>query len=190
MKEEKQRKRLAMSALIISVVCITIVFLMTSTTLIKVEETGKLDSVKWDVHFENLKEYKTGDAKVLSSPEISKKGTYIGDYEISLSKPGDSITYTFDVVNSGDFNAQLINIVKTRLKCKSMKNSKEDEEIACDSLNYTLKYKNGNLVKEEDILNKRQRANLVLTLKYDSNKLPISKIKVHGLSIILLYNQV
>ena len=190
MKEEKQRKRLAMTALIVSVVCITIVFLMMSTTLLKVEETGKLDSAKWDVHFENLKEYTKGDAKVLNSPEISKKGTYIGNYEVSLSKPNDSITYTFDVVNNGDFNAQLINIVKTGLKCKSMKNSKEDEEITCDSLKYTLKYKNGNLVKEEDILNKKQRANLVLTLEYDSNILPESKIKVHGLSIILLYNQI
>ena len=190
MKEEKRRKKIAMTVLVISVICITIVFLMMSTTLLKVEETGKLDSAKWDVHFENLKEYTNGSAKVISKPKISKKGTYIGDYEVSLSKPNDSVTYTFDVVNSGDFNAQLINIVKTGLKCKSNVNSKKDEEITCNSLNYTLKYKNGNLVKEDDILNKKQRVNLVLTLKYNSNKLPLSKINVHGLSIILLYNQI
>ena len=60
----------------------------------------------------------------------------------------------------------------------------------CNNIKYTLKYKDGTEVKEYDTLNKKERKNMVLTLKYDGNILPNKMVKIKGLDIILIYNQI
>lgn len=186
-KKELKQKLLLTASLII--VFVTIVYLLTSTDLITVKGYNNMESAKWDIHFENLKEKTIGDARVIKSPKILKNATYIGDYEVSLTKPGDEVIYTFDVVNSGTFNSSLKDIIMSKIKCKSSINLKKDEEIVCGNIIYEIEYLNGNKLKINDELNVGDRRPLKLTLKYDGNTLPENKVQVYNITTILLYNQ-
>ena len=48
---------------------------------------------------------KTGSANVVTPAQIKTGRTQIGDYYVEFATPGDSIAYTFDIVNGGDFDA-------------------------------------------------------------------------------------
>ena len=111
------------------------------------------------------------------------------DYEISLTKPGDEVIYTFDVVNSGTLNSSLKDIIMSKIKCKSSINLKKDEEIVCGNIIYELEYLDGNKLKINDELKSGDRRPLKLTLKYDGNTLPENKVQVYNITTILLYNQ-
>lgn len=186
-KKELRQKLLLVASLII--VFVTIVYLLTSTDLITVKGYNNMDSAKWDIHFENLKEKTIGDAKIIKSPKILKNATYIGDYEVSLTKPGDEVIYTFDVVNSGTFNSSLKDIIMSNIKCISSINLKKDEEIVCGNIIYELEYLDGNKLKINDELKSGDRRPLKLTLKYDGNTLPEENVEVYNITTILLYNQ-
>lgn len=186
-KKELRQKLLLVASLII--VFVTILYLLTSTDLITVKGYNNMDSAKWDIHFENLKEKTIGDAKIIKSPKILKNATYIGDYEVSLTKPGDEVIYTFDVVNSGTFNSSLKDIIMSNIKCISSINLKKDEEIVCGNIIYELEYLDGNKLKINDELKSGDRRPLKLTLKYDGNTLPEENVEVYNITTILLYNQ-
>lgn len=186
-KKELRQKLLLVASLII--VFVTIVYLLTSTDLITVKGYNNMDFAKWDIHFENLKEKTIGDAKIIKSPKILKNATYIGDYEVSLTKPGDEVIYTFDVVNSGTFNSSLKDIIMSNIKCISSINLKKDEEIVCGNIIYELEYLDGNKLKINDELESGDRRPLKLTLKYDGNTLPEENVEVYNITTILLYNQ-
>ncbi|MGN1268581.1 MAG: hypothetical protein ACI4U0_03695 [Candidatus Aphodocola sp.] len=105
MKKEKEIKRLAIVSIIISVLCLTIAFLSMSKVII-VDKKNVIADARWDVHFDDL-EYKTyGDAKIIKFPTLQNRKTYIGDFEVSLTKPGDKVTFFYDIVNAGTLRAK------------------------------------------------------------------------------------
>lgn len=188
MKRLKDYRKIVFPVFITSVLCLTIYYLMISTNLI-IKGYNTVDKHSWDIHFENLREKTFGTAKVIRKPFIDKKRTHIGDYEISLKKPGDYVVYTFDVVNKGNLDARLKHIMKLDLKCKSAYNIIDDEAIVCENLKYTLKYENDSEFMIGHELNKNERITLKLKLEYTGNKLPKKSVNIRGLDIILLYNQ-
>lgn len=105
MKKEKEIKILAIVSIIISVLCLTIAFLSMSKVII-VDKKNVIADARWDVHFDDL-EYKTyGDAKIIKFPTLQNRKTYIGDFEVSLTKPGDKVTFFYDIVNAGTLRAK------------------------------------------------------------------------------------
>jgi len=103
MEKERKIKSLSLIALVVAVLGLTVAFASLSQTL-TINGTAKVDSAKWDIHFENLSfGTVTGDATIITEPTIKdssngKKSTVIGDYDVTLTSPGDSVTYTFDVI--------------------------------------------------------------------------------------------
>lgn len=105
MKKEKEIKILAIVSIIISVLCLTIAFLSMSKVII-VDKKNVIADARWAVHFDDL-EYKTyGDAKIIKFPTLQNRKTYIGDFEVSLTKPGDKVTFFYDIVNAGTLRAK------------------------------------------------------------------------------------
>ncbi len=110
-KVEKERKVKALSlvALIIAVLGLTLAFAALSQTL-TINGTASVNAAEWDIHFENLSEPTiTGSAIVNNVPTFT--GTEITDFDVSLTKPGDSVTYEFDIVNNGTIDAKLDELV-------------------------------------------------------------------------------
>lgn len=215
---EKQRniKILTVIALIFSVLCLSVAFTTISTTIkIKneiidedtdnipivpgddkhittkpTENAEKQESV-WSVRFKNLGEpILTGTTKV-EKDFVSKNNTTVLDgLDVTFSNPKDSITYTFDVVNDGNIDAKISNLVKLNPVCNSIVNNKEDEKYVCDNINYILTYTDSKKeVKVNDILNAKSKKNLTLKIEYNANNLPVNTVKISELSIIIIYVQ-
>lgn len=99
-------KALSIVALLIAVAGLTVAFAAMSKTL-TINGTASMDTAKWDIHFENLViSEPVGAASIVTAPTLQEEGTYIGDFEVSVTRPGDSIKFTFDVVNAGDIDAK------------------------------------------------------------------------------------
>ena len=118
------------------VAMIGIVYAAYSQTLnINGDATVKANS--WNIHFANLSDVELkGEAKEITKPTIKNNSTTIGDYSVLLSKPGDSIGYTFDIVNDGTFNA-ILDVIKipTPTCTGTGESAEEDAAKVCKHLN-------------------------------------------------------
>lgn len=165
--------------------------------------SGTVKASSWSIKFANLSaENVTGKAKELTAPATNDKGTHIGDYAVQLSDPGDSISYTFDVVNEGTFNAEISSIAVNTPKCTgSGENATTDAANVCDNLSYTLTYlddatyADGTPVAKGNVLNAGEGGTkrMKLTLTYSSNiaedKLPKNDVAISNLDVTIVYAQ-
>ena len=153
MEKERRTKALVVVVLLIVVAGLTIAFAALSTTL-NINGTAYLDAAKWGIRFENLSEpVKLGTAAVTGTAEIEEtKSAEITGINVSLSTPGDKVTYTVDLVNEGTINAK---IEKTTLIEEQQK-----------YLTFKVTYKDGKEVREGDILSKVERKNLIITIEF------------------------
>ena len=173
-------------AILVGAVAVGFVYAGFTGTL-NINGTGNVVSSKWDVYFANLSNaVTTGTANVVTPATINPK-TKIGDYYVELASPGDSVTYTFDVVNDGNFDAILTTLTKSTPTCTP-------SATLCSYLTYTLKYTsdNTNVAADDELLaGETKNMTLVLTLRSDTpaSALSSTELSVTGLGITLLYSQ-
>ncbi len=196
MEKERKIKTLSFVALIVAVLGLTVAFAALSQTL-TINGNATVDTATWDIHFANLSSgATTGGASVTTEPTIKadsngKESTVIGDYDVVLTKPGDSITYTFDVTNAGTVDATLSSLTKAaKPTCTSNASVENDATIVCDGLTYSLTYTDsGEEVKENDVLDKGMTKNMTLKLAFESDKLPTDDVSISDLGITFNYAQ-
>ena len=188
MEKERKIKVLSIAALLVAVLGLTVAFAALSQTL-TINGSATVNTASWDIHFKNLSTPTlTGNAAVTTAPTIDTKGTTIGNYALKLTKPGDSVTYTFDVENKGTINAKISELVKAaKPTCTGTgAAATADAKIICDGLTYTLTY---TAVAKEDTLNANQTKNLTLKLAFESNSLPADDVSISDLGITITYAQ-
>ena len=167
MEKQRRIKMLSLSAVLVAVLGLTVAFAALSTTL-NIKGSAYLDAAKWGIKFQNLSEPSiVGEASDAKTAKI-EKDVSINDIKVALSKPGDSVTYTVDLVNDGDINAKIENIEKTNL-------TEEQQKY----ITFTVKYKeNDTELKIGDILSKKEVKPLVIKIEYrkdlESSDLPKS----------------
>ena len=156
MEKERRTKALAVVVLLIVVAGLTVAFAALSTTL-NINGTAYLDAAKWGIRFENLSSpTKIGSANVTGTAKIEEtKSAEITGMNVSLSTPGDKVTYTVDLVNKGTINAKIDNIEKTVLTSEQQR-----------YLTFRVTDKNGNEVSEGDILSAGETRNLTITIEF------------------------
>lgn len=100
--ETKKQRTLAIFALAIALVATTVAYAALSTTL-KISGTVTKKGGSFSVVMQNVKEgTKTGSGKITS---VKLNGTDTVNFGISLEKPGDSASFSFDVYNAGSIDA-------------------------------------------------------------------------------------
>lgn len=183
------------AALVISVVAIGIGF-ATFTETLRIEGSATVQTSTWKVKFTNLSAPTLkGTATVVTAPTINTNDTTISTYDVKLSKPGDSVSYTFDVANTGTYNAKLSSFnIPTPTCTGSGDNATADAANVCKHLTYTLTYANGTSLAENDALAATSGvANMKLTLTYESHDvaadLPKADVTISNLGISLVYSQ-
>lgn len=99
---QKKQRTLAIFALAVALVATTVAYAALSTTLnISGNITKKGGS--WSVGITNLSSVSTtGTGSMSKAPSVS--GTTLS-FDANLKKPGDSVSFTFDIVNSGTVTA-------------------------------------------------------------------------------------
>ncbi len=106
MEKTRQIKIISLCALLVAVLGLTVAFAALSQTL-TINGSAAVNAASWDIHFEKTsgKETEVKGAATFTEPTLS--GTTIENFSATLTKPGDSVIYYFDIVNNGTVDAQI-----------------------------------------------------------------------------------
>lgn len=184
-------KSLFFIVLLVSVFGLGIAYALLSTTL-TISGTTSVSAATWDIHFSNLNASSTGDA-TYTLPQFTST-TALTDYEIVLTKPGDSVTFTFDIINAGTISSAISSLVKGTPSCSGIAGSSTgttDGPIVCNNLSYTFTYSDNTVVNVGDTLNKGETKSVKLTLSYNSSatQVPANDVAISNLDITMIYSQ-
>ena len=104
MEKTRKIKIISLCALLVAVLGLTVAFAALSQTL-TINGSAAVNAASWDIHFEKTsgKETEVKGAATFTEPTLS--GTTIENFSATLTKPGDSVTYYFDIVNNGTVDA-------------------------------------------------------------------------------------
>ena len=139
MEKNKKMIGIAVIALVVSLVSVGIAFAAMSQDL-TVNGGGTFNPANWSVKFNtsSLVVTPVGDATG-TTPTIN--ATTIGTYAVTLTKPGDSVSYLFKVENSGDLDAKIALLTKNAPTCEGTgASATTDAALVCSNLVYTLTY--------------------------------------------------
>ena len=173
MEKERGAKVIAIVALLIAVVGLTVGYAAYSSTL-TINGTANVDPASWKVNFgyktgDSLTGTKTGHATETTAPTLAD--TTISGFDVTLKAPGDSVTYNFLIKNSGTLNARLANFTMGTLTCAPNEGSNispEDATKLCGELKYTLTYAGGSTITTDEILKPNNSKELELKLEWPS----------------------
>ena len=201
---ERRRTYGIMGGVVLTLALVSVISITYATfnRELNVNGSGTVNKQSWDVHFktDSIQMTKTGTAKQISAPTISTANgiasTAIGDYSVTFSTPGDSITYTFTVENKGTFNAKLVSAtIPTPTVRGSGANPTTDAANVKNHLHYTLTYNDGTALNPgTDVLSALNgTATFKLTLSYDNSiaadELPKNDVTISGLAFAINYQQ-
>lgn len=176
---------------LLSVVGISVGFAAMSSTL-DVKGQAEVVPASWKIKFKDMSSPTiVGAAQVVTAPQI-ESDTHIGDYDIQLSMPGDSVTYTFKVANAGTIDAELSSYTfATPTITGTGDSAASDASIVSSNLVYTLTYDDGTPVQMNDELPKNTEKTLKLTVGYNASatELPVSQVDISGMDITFTYAQ-
>ena len=193
MKDDKKvLYGLVVLALVLSVVGISIGFAAMSTDL-TINGSAEVVPASWDIKFKDLSSPTiTGDAEVTTAPTITSD-THIGNYAVKLTKPGDSVTYTFKVANDGTIDALLTNFIKaTPTFTGTGATAAADATIVQNNFVYTITYSDDTAItKNTDELDAEsyKTVKLVVGYKADATELPTNTVTISGLDVTFTYGQ-
>ena len=159
MEKGRGTKALVVVTLLVSVLALSIAYAAYSATLlISGTVTAKKSSDAWNVHFESTDGSTTltptlgGNAKVTSSATLTE--TKISDFEITFYAPGDSISYDFEVKNTGSVDATLNKITLGSLSCSkatgTQQGTEADSNNLCGNLGMNIMKSDGNNISVGD----------------------------------------
>ena len=153
MYKRNNYKMYIIGSIALSVIALTGLIYAAFTGQLNIRGTSVNRHSKWDVHFENLSKITTTHtAKVLDNkePKIGDDLLSITDYDVSLTTPGDTISFTFDVVNEGNYNAKITDIV---INTPEFTGSDEtSNNNVCKNIKYELTRSTGASIEENEIV--------------------------------------
>ena len=179
-------RNILIGILIVGLVSMTIVYAALSQTL-SVSGSGRVQAgtATWNVHFSNLGVAHTSGTAVIGHDLEITGSNSLGNLEAVFSAKGDSIYYTFDIVNSGELPAKISNVVYPNLNTANYTNgSQEDQNIMKPNVQYSLTYtSSGNPVNVNDVINSGQTVNITFTVTYKSSasSTPDNDVQIEGL---------
>ena len=179
-------------ALVLSVVGISIGFAAMSTDL-TINGSAEVVPSSWDIKFKDLSSPTiTWDAEVTTAPTITSD-THIGNYAVKLTKPGDSVTYTFKVANEVTIDAKLTDFIKaTPTFTGTGATASADATIVQNNFVYTVTYSDDTAItKNTDELDadSYKTVKLVVGYKADATELPTNTVTISGLDVTFTYGQ-
>lgn len=195
MENSRNGKTIAVVALVVAVLCLSVGFATISATLTvngKAEVQNTKDS--WGVKFQNIGEaVTTGKAAEATKPAVVGN-TSINSYSVNLLQPGDSIYYDFEIANTGKIDAELTGInFPSSLTCGGEDPNKDN---VCNNLEYTFKYvtdNGGKAVAKGDKLAAGATTKVRITVTYKdtitAEQLPKADVPVTNLGFALTYSQ-
>ena len=193
MEKERKVKILSLCALLVAILGLTVAFAVLSQTL-TINGSASVNTATWDVHFVKTSDKATEIEGAATFTEPTLSGTAIENFSATLTKPGDSIIYYFDIVNNGTVDAVVsnYNFSYGYLKCVGTRSSSDtwdtckawdldnsgtvnesDKAIYMRLFDYNIYYvDSGNKLARDDTLNvgETKHMKLVIEYKYDATQ--------------------
>ncbi len=104
MERNRKIKTLSLVALIVAVLGLGVAFAALSSQL-TINGSAKAQAGSWNIHFAKTLDMPTQTTGNASFTEPTLYDTSILGFKATVTKPGDSVTYYFDIVNSGTVDA-------------------------------------------------------------------------------------
>ena len=104
MERNRKIKTLSLVALIVAVLGLGVAFAALSSQL-TINGSAKAQAGSWNIHFVKTLDMPTQTTGDASFTEPTLSDTSILGFKATVTKPGDSVTYYFDIVNSGTVDA-------------------------------------------------------------------------------------
>lgn len=159
----------------------TIAYAVMSQTLIISGNVSKIGGT-WNIYFDNEEVYSLTGSAVSDVLEVSNEDQTVLNISASLTNPGDSITYIFDVVNGGTINA--------KLNSWGFENTSEfNAFINQYNISYVLTYSNGTPLAQDDYLAAKDSATMKFTLTYNGTEAITDNDVSVPIKIKLIYAQ-
>ena len=195
--ERNNNKVIAVVALLLAVVGLSVGFAALSTTL-SINGSATVQASTWDVHFLDGSLTKTMSSTIsgtVSATTPTLSATTIGTFSVTMKAPNDTVNYIFSVTNAGTYNAKISSITIPTPTCTSTDSTSKTN--VCNNLSYTLKYYDndtvGASVAKNDTLNAGATKKMILTLKYSDSvtaaTLPTADVTVNSLGVTINYAQ-
>ncbi len=177
MQKERTSKILAIVAICIAILGLSIAYAAFSTTL-NIAGTANVKGGQWSVYFTNLQvPTEVGSGKSISADLTTDTTKFT--FSVDLIKPGDSVSYTFDVKNAGKIDAKLSDITISGVT-----------EAANKDVTYTLTKLDGSTLNVNDELAANTTETLLLTVTYNSSATTVSETDITlDLTAVLTYSQ-
>ena len=174
MKDRNKRKLIIYA--LIGVLMLTTVAYASLQTILNVSGTVVKKGNLWNIYFTNPSSASVVGTATGSSLNIQASSL---NFQVSLYKPGDKVTYTVDIKNGGTIDAVLNSISLTGLDTASNNN-----------INYTVTYSDGSTIKQDDTLDVEASRTLKITVEFDSSatSLPVSDVNL-TFGVTLIYQQ-
>lgn len=187
MDKNREVKIIAVVALLVAVVGLSVAYAALSTTL-EITGTATINSASWDVHFVKGTGTPVGGATFVE-PTLSADSTALSNYSVKLTKPGDSVTYTFKITNQGSINAKLGTVNIGTISCSGT--DATEAQNTCNDLTYSVTYADGSAINVGDTLDAGATKDAKITVTFNSTatSVPANVITVDGLDVTLIYNQ-
>lgn len=170
MDRDRSFRTLAVIAVIVAVAGISVAFAALTQTL-NISGTGTVKGNTWSVKFANLQTPTLGGTATVDTPASFNGTSTTLTYAVSLKLPGDSVTYLFDVTNTGTIDAK---IAPAGLTLTGV------TEALAANVTYTLTYANGTAIQAGDTLAAGATKNLklVVTFNNSATELPTSDVEL------------
>lgn len=189
MPKNRSLKVIVVIALCVAVGTLTVAYATLSKTL-NITGTAQVSGNTWDIHLANASCSKTGSATA-GTPSITG-ATTISLTGMMLSVPGDTVTCTFDVVNSGSVNAKLSTVTNLTPTIEGTgATATSDVSIVSSNYTYTLTYNDGTAIATNDTLNANTTKKMKMHATYKSNAsgVPTNDVTISNLGATLTYIQ-
>ena len=190
MHRSRQIKIGVLIILMVFTIGLTLAYSALSTKL-NVTGTGHINDSLWKVKFQNVTAQAIG-AGEYKLPIVNE--STLSDYQVTFTKPGDGVTFYFDVSNVGTINAKLSKMTNSTPKCEGVLNSAtaaSDSKLVCSNLIYEIKYQDGTNINENDMLNAKETRKIKLTIQYNpmATTLPNDDVVIKNLNTSMIYVQ-
>lgn len=193
-KRRFDSKTMTLIALLFMVMCLSVGFAALNTKLV-ISGSAEVEASTWDVGFANLSNAiivgSSTDVYEDVKPTFSR--TKIEKFVVSLSSPGNSISYKFDATNAGSIDAKIGSIsIPTPTCTGNGTNATSDASKVCSYIAYTLTYTDsGTAVSKNDTLAAGETKSMTLKIEYlnTATDLPTDDVKISNLSISITYVQ-
>lgn len=184
-------KTLIVSAIIVAVGGLTLGYAaLTQQLTVNTSAKVQNSATSWKIVFQNKSTATvTGDAV---AGTLTLTDTTVDLSGVVLKAPGDSVSYTFEVANNGEIDAKISSIVNSGPTITGTgTNASTDQTLISNNYVYTLTYDGGTVVSQNDVLNKKTKKVLRLTvsLKSSMSSLPSNDVTVTAQKTTINYVQ-